>query len=230
MSLIPGRGRRLRPLPGIDAASPWPCDRRGAAGPRAERRLGVRGGRTPPRFPKSAPSRMRRAPTTASIMSWPWRGRSRSSGYSSAGRRAVCPQRRSNGEIVTGMALRATRRVAVSGARHARDMLDFSRYTRLIARRAGNEPGGVTRLSRGLQLLPAKSVGRRRATVPSRPRGSLAEVDDIFTGTGIRNILFLDDSLTARKVSEMHLLCDGLAERGVKWRGVDTGQPLRAGR
>lgn len=101
----------------------------------------------------------------------------------------------------------------------ARDMLDFSLYTRKIA----GEPATNLISSRG---CPARCLfcsqvsiwgdGAVRAMCSDR---ILAEVDHIYETTGIRNILFLDDSLTARKRSEMVKLCHGLAARGVKWRG-----------
>ncbi len=124
------------------------------------------------------------------------------------------PQRRSNGEIVTGMALEPLDALPFP----ARDMLDFSRYTRLIAGERATNLVASRGCPAACNFCQQSQWGDGGLRAQSSAR-ILAEVDDIFTGTGIRNILFLDDSLTARKVSEMHLLCDGLAERGVKWRG-----------
>lgn len=100
----------------------------------------------------------------------------------------------------------------------ARDLLDFSRYTRRIA---GERATNII-TSRG---CPARCIycqqedlwgaGLRLQT----PRRVLAEVDSIRETTGIGNLLFLDDSLTACSTARMHELCDGLRERGVKWRG-----------
>lgn len=100
----------------------------------------------------------------------------------------------------------------------ARELLDFGRYTRRIAGQAATN----ILASRG---CPARCFYCQqqdlwgdglRLQSPSR---ILAEVDDIYAKTGIRNLLFLDDSLTATSSARMRQLCDGLRERDVQWRG-----------
>ncbi|MCB0355266.1 MAG: radical SAM protein, partial [Bdellovibrionales bacterium] len=100
----------------------------------------------------------------------------------------------------------------------ARYHLDFSEYVRKVA----GQPATNIITSRG---CPARcifcqqdSLWGRGLRIMSTDR-ILAEVDNIFQTTGIRNLLFLDDSLTARKRTEMIKLAHGLGERGVKWRG-----------
>ena len=101
----------------------------------------------------------------------------------------------------------------------ARDMLDFPRYTRMIA---GARATNITN-SRGCparcRWCQQESLHGSGATRYQSADRILAEVDDIYRTTGIKNILFLDDTLTARKRSEIYKLCDGLVERGVLWRG-----------
>ena len=100
----------------------------------------------------------------------------------------------------------------------ARDLLDFSKYTRRIA----GKPATNLLTSRGCparcsycQQTALWQEGLRLMT----PARVLAEVDSIYETTGIRNILFLDDSLTACSTARMSELCAGLKERGVQWRG-----------
>lgn len=100
----------------------------------------------------------------------------------------------------------------------ARDLLDFSLYTRKVA----GAPATNIITSRG---CPARctfcqqdSLWGAGLRVQSSHR-ILREVDAIYETTGIRNLLFLDDSLSARKRTDMFALCEGLAARGVKWRG-----------
>ncbi len=99
-----------------------------------------------------------------------------------------------------------------------RELLDFSKYTRKVA----GAPATNIITTRG---CPARCNFCQQDSLWGsglRVQGAehiLAEVDDIFEKTGIRNLLFLDDSLTARKRSDMLLLCEGLEKRGVKWRG-----------
>lgn len=100
----------------------------------------------------------------------------------------------------------------------ARDLLDFSRYTRRIA----GKPATNLLTSRGCparcMFCSQESIWQEglRLMTPARV---LAEVDSIYETTGIRNILFLDDSLTACSTARMKELCDGLAARGIAWRG-----------
>lgn len=100
----------------------------------------------------------------------------------------------------------------------ARDLLDWSRYTRQIA----GAPATNIITSRGCParctFCQQESLWGEGLRIRSAPR-ILEEVDDIFQKTGIRNLLFLDDSLTARKRADLRALCQGLQERGVKWRG-----------
>lgn len=100
----------------------------------------------------------------------------------------------------------------------ARELLDFSRYVRKIA----GEPATNIITTRGCparcNFCQQDSLWGAGLRIQSAER-ILAEVDDIYEKTGIRNLLFLDDSLTARKRSDMLKLCAGLKERGVKWRG-----------
>lgn len=101
----------------------------------------------------------------------------------------------------------------------ARDLLDFSRYTRVIA----GEPATNLISARGCparcDFCQQSSLWGDGAIRSQSSARILREVDHIRETTGIRNILFLDDSLTARRRGEMHALCEGLASRGVKWRG-----------
>lgn len=101
----------------------------------------------------------------------------------------------------------------------ARDLIDFSRYTRKIA---GLPATNVTN-SRGCparcRWCQQESLHGSGATRYQSADRILAEVDDVYATTGIRHVLFLDDTLTARKRSEIYRLCDGLKERGVLWRG-----------
>lgn len=100
----------------------------------------------------------------------------------------------------------------------ARELLDFSKYTRKVA----GQPATNIITTRG---CPARCNFCQQDSLWGsglRIQGAeriLREVDAIFEQTGIRNLLFLDDSLTARKRSDMFALCDGLKARGVKWRG-----------
>lgn len=100
----------------------------------------------------------------------------------------------------------------------ARDLLDFSRYTRRIA----GKPATNLITSRG---CPARCTYCQQVDLWGEglrlmsPARVLAEVDAIFDTTGIKNILFLDDSLTACSTARMSELCAGLKARGVQWRG-----------
>lgn len=101
----------------------------------------------------------------------------------------------------------------------ARDKLDWSRYTRKIAGR----PATNIITTRG---CPARCVFCQQASLwgegalrMQNAERILAEVDHIYKTTGIRHLLFLDDSLTARPTQDMRALCAGLKERGVLWRG-----------
>jgi len=100
----------------------------------------------------------------------------------------------------------------------ARDLLDWSRYTRKIAgERATNiiTTRGCPARCNFCQQESLWGKGLRM----QHPERILAEVDFIKETTGITNLLFLDDSLTARRREDMRALCDGLRARGVKWRG-----------
>lgn len=101
----------------------------------------------------------------------------------------------------------------------ARDLLDWSRYTRTIA----GQPATNIITSRGCpnrcsfcQQESLWGAGPIRLMSATR---ILAEVDHIHATTGIRHLLFLDDSLTARPRRDIEALCRGLAERDVLWRG-----------
>lgn len=100
----------------------------------------------------------------------------------------------------------------------ARDLLDFSRYTRRIAGKAATNI--IT--SRG---CPARCTYCQQEALwgaglrLQSPARVLAEVDAIRATTGIENLLFLDDSLTACSRARMSELCAGLKARGVQWRG-----------
>lgn len=100
----------------------------------------------------------------------------------------------------------------------ARDLLDFSRYTRRIAGKAATNI--IT--SRG---CPARCTYCQQTALWGEglrlqsPARVLAEVDAIRETTGIENLLFLDDSLTACSRARMSELCAGLKARGVQWRG-----------
>ena len=100
----------------------------------------------------------------------------------------------------------------------ARDLLDFSRYTRRIA----GKPATNIITSRG---CPARCTYCQQVDLWGEglrlqsPARVLAEVDAIRETTGIENLLFLDDSLTACSTARMSELCAGLKARGVQWRG-----------
>lgn len=100
----------------------------------------------------------------------------------------------------------------------ARDLLDFSRYTRRIAGKSATNI--IT--SRG---CPARCTYCQQEALwgtglrLQSPARVLAEVDAIRATTGIENLLFLDDSLTACSRARMSELCAGLKARGVQWRG-----------
>lgn len=100
----------------------------------------------------------------------------------------------------------------------ARDLLDWSRYTRRI----NGEPATNIITSRG---CPGRCAFCQQETLwsgalrLSPSERVLDEVDDIHAVTGIRHLLFLDDSLTARSASEMRAIAEGLGQRGVLWRG-----------
>jgi anaerobic magnesium-protoporphyrin IX monomethyl ester cyclase len=100
----------------------------------------------------------------------------------------------------------------------ARDKLDWSRYTRKVG--GGTATNIIT--TRGCparcNFCQQESLWGKGLRMMTAPR-ILREVDNIKQVTGITNLLFLDDSLTARKRSDMIALCEGLAERGVLWRG-----------
>ena len=123
--------------------------------------------------------------------------------------------RRSPGEVLQGTVFEPLDDLPFP----ARDMLDFSKYTRMIA----GQPATNLIAARGCparcDFCQQSSLWGDGAIRSQSSARILAEVDHIRETTGIGNILFLDDSLTARKRSEMHALCDGLAARGVRWRG-----------
>jgi anaerobic magnesium-protoporphyrin IX monomethyl ester cyclase len=100
----------------------------------------------------------------------------------------------------------------------ARDMVDFSKYVRKIA----GQPATNMITSRG---CPAKCIFCQQESLWGKGLRMqsagriIAEVDNIYETTGIRNILFLDDSLTARPRKDLVELCARLKDRGVLWRG-----------
>lgn len=102
--------------------------------------------------------------------------------------------------------------------RPARDLLDWSRYVRKI----GGQPATNILTGRG---CPGRCAFCQQESLWGRGLRQLPvsrvmeEVDDIHRTTGIRNLLFLDDSLTARPQSHVVSLASGLRERGVLWRG-----------
>ena len=101
----------------------------------------------------------------------------------------------------------------------ARHLLDFTKYVRKVAGQAATNIITTRGCPARCNFCQQTSLwGDGALRVQTAPR-ILAEVDAIYEQTGIRNLLFLDDSLTARKRSDMFALCDGLRERGVKWRG-----------
>jgi radical SAM superfamily enzyme YgiQ (UPF0313 family) len=98
----------------------------------------------------------------------------------------------------------------------ARDLVDMSRYTRTI----NNVRATTIITARG---CPGKCIfcsqQMWRSSLRLRSVGNiLAEVDEIYAKQGIRNILFLDDTLTVNRRRTIDL-CAGLKERGVIWRG-----------
>jgi len=98
----------------------------------------------------------------------------------------------------------------------ARELLDFSKYTRTIA----GQPATNMITSRG---CPGQCTFCDQDVWGNKLRFHsaeyvLAEIDDIKTKTGINRILFLDDTLTFNR-GRMFDICKGLRDRGVIWRG-----------
>jgi radical SAM superfamily enzyme YgiQ (UPF0313 family) len=98
----------------------------------------------------------------------------------------------------------------------ARELLDFSRYTRTIA----GKPATNMITSRG---CPGECIFCDQDIWVGKLRFHsseyvLQEIDDIRDKTGIDRILFLDDTLTANR-ERMLEICEGLARRNVIWRG-----------
>lgn len=120
---------------------------------------------------------------------------------------------RPNGRIVRGEPVEPLDDAPIP----ARELLDFSHYTRRVA--GGRATNIIT--ERG---CPAKCTFCQQSSLWGQglrlqsPARILDEVDAI-NAMGIPNLLFLDDSLTARKRSDVMALGDGLRERGVRWRG-----------
>jgi len=100
----------------------------------------------------------------------------------------------------------------------ARDLLDWSRYTRRIAGERATNIITTRGCPARCNFCQQESLWGKGLRMMSASR-ILAEVDHIAETTGIRNLLFLDDSLTARPRRDMVELCEGLGSRGVKWRG-----------
>lgn len=100
----------------------------------------------------------------------------------------------------------------------ARDLLDFGKYTRRVAGAKATNIITTRGCPARCTFCQQDSLWGRGLRMQSTAH-ILGEVDHIYESLGIRNLLFLDDSLTARKRSEMLSLAHGLGDRGVKWRG-----------
>jgi radical SAM superfamily enzyme YgiQ (UPF0313 family) len=125
------------------------------------------------------------------------------------------PKKAGRGEVVAGTVFEPLDALPFP----ARDMLDFSRYTRMIAGKPATNLISARGCPARCNFCSQEKLWSNAAIRSQSSTRILAEVDDVYATTGIRNILFLDDSLTARRRAEMHALCNGLASRGVQWRG-----------
>jgi len=100
----------------------------------------------------------------------------------------------------------------------ARDVIDLSRYVRRI----DGMPATNIITSRGCpgrcSFCQQESLWGRGLRLHS-PQRVLEEVDTIRECNGIKNLLFLDDSLTCRKPGDMAAIAQGLGLRGALWRG-----------
>lgn len=98
----------------------------------------------------------------------------------------------------------------------ARDLVDFGKYTRTI----NGEPATTIITARGCPgrcIFCSQHAWKRNLRLRS-VESILSEIDHVQEAFGIRNILFLDDTLTVNR-KRIFRLCDALKERGVTWRG-----------
>lgn len=98
----------------------------------------------------------------------------------------------------------------------ARDLVDFRKYTRTI----NGEAAATLITARG---CPGRCIFCSQHTWKHKLRlrsvdNIMAEIDQVGTNFGIRNFLFLDDTLTANK-KRIYRLCDELRKRRISWRG-----------
>jgi anaerobic magnesium-protoporphyrin IX monomethyl ester cyclase len=97
----------------------------------------------------------------------------------------------------------------------ARDLLDFSAYTRTI----GGKPATNIITSRGCVgkcVFCNQNLWGGKLRMHS-PEYVLEEIDDIKAQTGIDRLFFLDDSFTINK-KRLFKICKGLKDRGIVWR------------
>jgi len=98
----------------------------------------------------------------------------------------------------------------------ARDLVDMSEYTRTINGVAAT-PIITARGCPGKCIFCSQKMWRNRVRFRS-VENIVAEIDEIYEKYDIRNILFLDDTLTASK-KRMMALCKELKARKIQWRG-----------
>jgi anaerobic magnesium-protoporphyrin IX monomethyl ester cyclase len=98
----------------------------------------------------------------------------------------------------------------------ARDLVDFKKYTRTI----DGEPATTIITARG---CPGKCIFCSQHSWKNSLRlrsvvNIIQEIDHIRNAYSVKNVLFLDDTLTVnyRRILQ---LCNELKDRGVKWRG-----------
>jgi len=127
------------------------------------------------------------------------------------------PRRPNGGEIVTGEAVDPLDLLPFP----ARDLIDIENdYTRRITGRVATN----AMISRSCparcsycQMTSLWGDGPLRMHSPER---LLAEVDDIrVNAPSLGGVLFVDDSLTARKRSDMVTVAEGMSQRDLLWRG-----------
>jgi anaerobic magnesium-protoporphyrin IX monomethyl ester cyclase len=98
----------------------------------------------------------------------------------------------------------------------ARDLVDFDRYTRTI----NGEPATTIITARGCpgRCIFCSQHSWRKTLRLRSVENIMAEIDHIYDAWGIKNILFLDDTLTVNH-KRIFRLCDELKKRNVTWRG-----------